>query len=169
MQVQVTRFSEEAINNFLVAYASRFSDYEYVHYVKGKAGITPKQSLDIIVLLEKNKDKYNGLYDSLNYRLSQSNNIPTFFRSADKNAFMFPGGINIHFVDLKKVKELIYKWNIIGGVADKELISLLFNKMKKIDGINSFLVLEDNAFYNWDKAQSNFWNQKPQAKSLGEY
>lgn len=159
------KFKEDEISKILLELAERFAvdGYAYVKYLKGH---TRSDTLDVVVLLDRKPEVADHLYDALNYRMGESNKIPTFFRSQDKQSFMFPGGVNIHFTDKQKFLSHRHRWTVIGGVCEAKFMNLFRPSLTEVDWkINWVLVLTDNPYYSFDKEHADFWNKSAKAKT----
>ena len=159
MKQVIVKFNEEQINSFLVDIAEKLSDYEYVKYLKGQRDLTPSDSLDIVVLL-KFKDIYEieHFYSALNKRMSDSKEIQTFFRGADNQSFLFPGGVNIHFTDKEKFIKIMGDklWNIHSILVQDDYVPIANSFIdKNADGF--FVVLERDVFRDKDVEFDRFW------------
>lgn len=165
MQVIEAKFNEEDISKILVELAERFAidDYAFVKYLKhtSKTG-----TLDVVILLDRKQEVIDHLYDALNYRMGESKKIPTFFRSQDKQSFMFPGGVNFHFVDRQKFDRNYQKWTIVGGICESKYASFFLTLAQWMDSrVSWVLVLTDNPYYNFEKEHSDFWRKAPTPKT----
>jgi len=161
MKQIITKYSEEQINKFLVNLIEKLSDYSYIKYLKGQQGIPIADSLDILVLMGfKDIHEVEHFYSALNKRMSDSEKIPTFFRSTDNQSFLFPGGVNIHFADKKKFIKLMktYKWNVYAILVEEDYVQLANSFIdKEKDGF--FVILEKDLHRNKDIEFDRFWRK----------
>jgi len=171
MRVTGIKFNEEGISKFLMAYAEMFSEhnYEYIKEVKYTLKLGPKESLDIIILLDKHKDKIQHLWDGLNFRLGYNEKIPTFFRGKDQKSFLFPGGVNIIYATIDEFLKLRYRWNVIAGVADKGLHQEVMKEINEKFREPAVLVIDDDSYFSEDKDIVNLWASRPGKKDIRNY
>lgn len=167
MRVIETKFSEESINKFLVKIITELvvDDHQYIKHIKSQNNL---ETLDIIILLDKKKEVVESLYTALNYRLTQNDEIKTFFRNAEHDSFIFPAGLLVHVCDIKKYYYLRNKWNIIAAVSETKYYPIINPDIKEID--RSFLILLDkNKYYNLDREIANFWSENtPKRRDYNE-
>jgi len=170
MRVTSIKYNEPGVSKFLMALAENFAqdNFVYVKEFKKHLKLGPKDSVDVIVLLEDDK-KITHLYDGLNYKLGFNAKVPTFFRGKDGKSLMFPGGFNILFVNINQFRALHHRWHIIAAVVEKDLISIIRGRI--IDGYKEsmLLVLDHNSYFNEDKEVIELFAAKPAKKDLREY
>ena len=170
MKITGAKFSEESISKFLMPLVERLSvdNYDYVQHLKASVKLRPRDSLDIVILLDDYKDKIEHLYSGLDYRMGLNSKIPTFFRSPDRKAFLFPGGVNILFVTLGEFQMMGHKWNVLAGVAEKHLMGLLTSKTVDWPRENEFLTIDKNTYFDEYKEVAELFGKQLTAKKLEE-
>jgi hypothetical protein len=152
------KFSESSVSEFLIKAIESLSrdNFEYIKYLKTSNSL---QTLDIIILLDKEKSIVEHLYSTINYRLSNNEKINTFFRSTDHESFMMPNGLNVHFCNIKKFNRLKDRWNIIAAVVDQKYYQVIKDIIKDIERVSFLVVLDENAYYSLDKEADSFWKE----------
>jgi hypothetical protein len=159
-------------NKIIVEDYSTLKDkFAKITNLKKKLGL---QSLDIVFVWENsqwdemfNKDKYkkdiSEIYNRLNYKFTNCEKIPTFFRGAVDNvpSLHLPCDTNIWFLTKKnflssKIKPYIllnFGIDNLLPVVEKRLNENQKNELK-------YYHIEVNDYYDYDKTVVENWNKK---------
>lgn len=154
MKRHIVKFDSHAIADFIVKGVARLSDYGYARHIQNNLH---SRSLEIIVILEKHIKELHDIYTIVNHKISMCEAIPTFFRSGDDKAFLFPAGVNVHFATPEEFARNRDRWNVIGGVCESQFTSLLTASLKGEDA--EILILDDTPYRHIDKEITSYWNK----------
>jgi len=151
-----------------------------VIYLKKDLGV---ESLDIIFVWDnKNKDaafnkakfkkELAEIYNRLNYKLTQSKDIVTYFRGAIPSApsFHFPAGLNIWFLTADQFMKSKSNPIIVFNYGVNGLYQLLSSEKynERLKKEMKYYEVDINAFFDLNKHVQDVWDYDKQKKAALE-